>query len=135
MPEKKTKTKTVKAKKEISEAKVKSEAKAIHKYAKSSPDKIRRVVDLIRGKRSEEALAILRYLPQRGARLVEKVVKSAVANANVIKLDKDNLIISKIFVDQAAIYRRYRHRARGKADVRQKKLSHITVCVALGGSK
>jgi large subunit ribosomal protein L22 len=133
MPDKKAKVKKEKPEKE--KVITKNYAIAKHQYAKSSPDKIRRVVDLIRGKRSDEALAILRYLPQKGARLIEKVVKSAVANANIIKLDKDNLIISKAFVDQASIYRRYRHRARGRADVRKKKLSHITVCVAEGGIK
>lgn len=120
---------------ESTNEKVKTEVKAIHKYAKSSPDKIRRVVDLIRGKKSKEALAILKYMPHRGARLVEKVLKSAIANADYIKLNKDNLVISKAFVDQAAIYRRYRARARGRADVRQKKLSHITVYVTEEGSK
>lgn len=135
MADKKTKVKVKKEATEEKEAKIKNQAIAIHRYAKGSPDKIRRVVDIIRGRKSDEALAILRYLPQKGARLVEKVLKSAVANANVIKLDKDNLVISKAFVDQAAIYRRYRHRARGKADVRQKKLSHITVCVAEEGEK
>ncbi len=106
------------------------EAKAISKFIRISPRKVRQVVDLIRGKKVNEALAILRYTPKRASDAVTKVVKSAAANAeNNLQLDKDELIVTACFVDQGPTYKRYQPRAMGRADILRKRTSHITVIV------
>lgn len=106
------------------------EAKAVAKYIRISPNKARQVVDLIRGKDVNEALAILRFLPKRAAKPVEKCLRSAIANAeHNYDLDVDNLYISKICVDQGPTLKRYRPRAFGRADLMRRRTSHITVVV------
>ncbi|PKM80566.1 MAG: 50S ribosomal protein L22 [Firmicutes bacterium HGW-Firmicutes-14] len=106
------------------------EARAIAKYIRISPRKVRQVVDLIKGKKVGEALAILKFTPRRAATAVEKVVKSAVANAeHNLELNKDDLIIAEAFVDQGPTLKRYNPRAMGRADLIRRRTSHITVVV------
>lgn len=106
------------------------EAKAVAKYIRISPRKARQVVDLIRGKSVKDALAILKFTPQRAATAVSKVVKSAAANAeNNYEMDKDSLYIAKIFVDQGPTLKRFKPRAMGRADLMRRRTSHITVVV------
>jgi len=106
------------------------EAKAIARYVRISPRKVRPVVDLVRGKKVQEALAILRFTPRRASTVISKVVKSAAANAeHNFQLDRDELIITGICVDQGPTFRRYQPRAMGRADILRKRTSHITVTV------
>lgn len=106
------------------------EARAVARYIWISPRKVRRVADLVRGKKAAEALAILRFTPKRAALLVAKVIRSALANAeHNYDLDPDNLYIKQICVDQGPVYKRYQPRARGRADLRRRRTSHITVVV------
>ena len=103
------------------------EAKAIVKYVRISPRKVRQVVDLIRGKKVNEALAILRYTPKRASEVVTKVVKSAAANAeNNLQMEKDELFVTSCFVDQGPTLKRFQPRAQGRADIMRKRTSHIT---------
>ncbi|HHY59868.1 MAG TPA: 50S ribosomal protein L22 [Clostridia bacterium] len=106
------------------------EAKAVAKYIRISPYKVRQVVNLIRGKDVNEALAILRFLPKRAATPVAKCLKSAIANAeHNYNMDVDNLYVAKIFVDQGPTLKRYKPRAFGRADMIRRRTSHITVVV------
>lgn len=107
------------------------EAKAVAKYIRISPRKVRQVVDLIRGKNIGEAIAILKFTPKRASDAVEKVVKSAVANAeHNLELNRDALYIAEAYVDQGPTLKRFKPRAMGRADLIRKKTSHITVVVA-----
>ncbi|NPV26997.1 MAG: 50S ribosomal protein L22 [Firmicutes bacterium] len=106
------------------------EAKAVAKYIRISPRKARLVVDLIRGKALNEALAILKFIPQMAAKSIEKVVKSAAANAeHNYDMNKDDLYIAAIYVDQGPTLKRYKPRAQGRADLMRRRTSHITVVV------
>lgn len=106
------------------------EAKAIAKHVRISPRKVRLVVDLIRGKKIEEALAILRFTPKGSTEPVSKVLRSAVANAeHNLEMSSDDLYITKIFVDQGPTMKRIMPRAMGRADRIRKRSSHITVVV------
>jgi large subunit ribosomal protein L22 len=107
------------------------ETKAIFKYARVTPRKVMRVVDLIRGKKAGEAMLSLRFMPFRGARFVEKVLKSAMANAQEnAGMDPEDMTISKAFVDQGPTMKRLRARAMGRANVIRKRTSHITLYLA-----
>jgi large subunit ribosomal protein L22 len=107
------------------------EAKAIAKYVRIAPRKVRIVMDLIRGKDIADAFAILKFTPKRGATLIEKVLKSAVANAeNNFDMDADKLFVSTCFVDQGPTMKRYHPRSRGQAFSILKHTSHITVVVS-----
>ena len=91
------------------------EAKAVAKYIRISPNKARQVVDLIRGKDANEALAILRFMPKRAAAPVEKCLKSAIANAeHNYDMDADNLYVAKVCVDQGPTLKRSEERRVGK---------------------
>lgn len=104
------------------------EARAIARYIRVSPFKARQVADLVRGKDTEEALAILRYTNKKSAPLIRKVLQSAIANAeHNFDLDSDALVITQISVDEGPIVKRMRPRAYGRADVRRHRTSHITV--------
>jgi large subunit ribosomal protein L22 len=104
------------------------EAKAIHRYARVAPRKARRVLDLIRGKHVEEALNILKFLPQHASLLIGKVVRSAVANAEQKKAgDIDTLVIAKATVDQGPAFKRVKAGPMGRGMKRKKMTSHITV--------
>ncbi|EKP94853.1 MULTISPECIES: 50S ribosomal protein L22 [Thermaerobacter] len=107
------------------------EARAVARFVRLSPRKARQVVDLVRGKPVGEALTLLRFTPKRAARIVEKVVRSAVANAtNNHDLDEDRLYIVKAYVDEGPRLKRWRPRARGRAFPILKPTSHVTVIVA-----
>jgi large subunit ribosomal protein L22 len=104
------------------------EARAVARHIRISPRKARQVIDLIRGKDVEEALAILRFTPKGGSPIVEKVVRSAIANAeNNYDMDVDSLYVAECYVDQGPTMKRIRPRARGLANRIRKRTSHITV--------
>lgn len=104
------------------------EARAIARYLRVSPFKARQVADLVRGKNVKEALGILRYTNKKSAPLINKVLKSAVANAeHNFDMDSDELFVSEIMIDEGPIIKRMRPRAYGRADVRRHRTSHITV--------
>jgi large subunit ribosomal protein L22 len=106
------------------------EAKAVAKYIRIAPRKIRVVMDLIRGKNIGEAFAILKYTPKVGADVIEKVLKSAVANAEHNNdMNVDNLFISAAYVDQGPTLKRIHPRSRGQAFKILKRSSHVTVVV------
>jgi large subunit ribosomal protein L22 len=93
-----------------------------------SARKARLVVDSVRGKRLNDALAILQFLPQKSAKDVYKVVKSAAANAEQnFDLDPEDLYVKRIYADEGPTFRRWRARARGRVNRRLKRSSHITV--------
>ena len=103
---------------------------ATHRHAQISARKVRPLADLIRGKRVDDALAILRYQPQRGARLLEKVIKSALGNAEDQRAPNvAGLRIVDARVDGGPMFKRMRPRARGMAHVVARRSSHITVTV------
>ena len=107
------------------------QAKAIAKYVRIAPRKVRIVMNLIRGKDIADAFAILKFTPKRGATLIEKVLKSAVANAeNNFDMDADKLFVSTCFVDQGPTIKRYHPRSRGQAFSILKHTSHITIVVS-----
>jgi large subunit ribosomal protein L22 len=98
------------------------------RYLRIAPRKVRLVADLIRGKSIEEAQTILSFVTKRGAGPLLKLLKQALANAkNNFQLAESNLYISKILVDEGPKYKRWRARARGRADEIQKKTSHLTI--------
>ena len=110
------------------------EAKAIAKYVRISPFKVQRIVSMIRGRSVREAQAMLRYMPSPTAQMVAKVLNSAVANAeNNLELDREELVVSRAFVDKGPSAKRVQARARGRADVITKRSSHVTVVVAERG--
>ncbi len=106
------------------------ESKAVAKYVRVAPRKVRVVMDLIRGKNVAEALAILKFTPKVGADVIEKVLKSAVANAeHNFDMNVDNLFVSTAFVDQGPTLKRIHPRSRGQAFKILKRTSHVTVVV------
>jgi large subunit ribosomal protein L22 len=106
------------------------ETRAVAKYVRIAPRKVRIVMDLIRGKGVDEALSILKYTPKAASIVLTKVVSSAAANAeNNFDMDRTDLIIAEAYVDQGPTLKRVRPRARGQAFPIQKKTSHITVVV------
>ncbi|GIM46124.1 50S ribosomal protein L22 [Collibacillus ludicampi] len=107
------------------------EAKAIARTVRIAPRKVRLVVDLIRGKRVGEALAILKHTPKAASPIVEKVLNSAIANAgHNYNMDVEKLVVSKAFVDQGPTLKRFRPRAQGRAFRIHKRTSHITIVVS-----
>lgn len=106
------------------------EARAIAKYVRMSPMKVGVVLNLIRGKNIDEAFAILQYTPKDAAVVINKVLKSAVANAeNNHELDLDKLYVAETFVGAGPTLKRFRPRAQGRAFKILKRSSHITVIV------
>ncbi|MEG1483071.1 50S ribosomal protein L22 [Clostridium sp.] len=106
------------------------EARAIAKYVRMSPMKVGVVLGLIRGKNIDEAFAILQYTPKDAAVVINKVLKSAVANAeNNHELDLDKLYVAETFVGAGPTLKRFRPRAQGRAFKILKRSSHITVIV------
>ena len=105
------------------------EAKAIAKYVRMSPSKIKPVVDLVRGKdlNENEALTILKFTPGKGAEIVEKVVQSAAANADVKEMNADNLYVSEVYAHQGPTMKRWRAGAQGRASIILKRSSHVGV--------
>src|SRR5437764_8616788 len=112
------------------------EAQALARHVRMSPQKARLVVDLIRGHRAEQALQILRYTKKRAARDVEKVLRSAIANAerkaedSGASLDVDELYVSQCFVNEGPRWKRLRPAPMGRAYRYQKRTAHIVVAVA-----
>jgi large subunit ribosomal protein L22 len=112
------------------------EARAVRRYAQVSAQKARLVVDLIRGKSVEDALGILEFTPKRGARLVAKTLRSAVANAeHEQRVDVDALYVKYVFVDEGPTAKRFLPRAHGRATPLFKRTSHITIVIDERASK
>jgi large subunit ribosomal protein L22 len=106
------------------------EARAVAKYIRMSPQKVRLVVDLVRGKKVQEAVNVLLFTRKYAAGIVAKVLKSAVANASQNpNIDENTLYVKEIFVDQGPSLKRWRARAQGRAAGIKKRMSHITVVV------
>ncbi|SFB34102.1 LSU ribosomal protein L22P [Lentibacillus halodurans] len=106
------------------------QAKAVAKSVRIAPRKVRLVVDLIRGKEIGEAIAILRHTQRGASPVVEKVLNSAVANAeHNYEMEPDNLVISEAFVDEGVTLKRFRPRAQGRASQINKRTSHVTIVV------
>ena len=104
------------------------EAKAVAKYVRMSPSKLKPLADLVRGKDLTEALTILKFTPGKSAEFVEKVVQSAKANAeNNFEMDPANLYVAEIFVNQGPTMKRWRAGSQGRAGRILKRSSHISV--------
>ena len=102
--------------------------KATHRFARISPRKLRLMADIVRGKFADEALELLRYQPHRGARMLEKVIKSAMANAEDLRAPNLNeLMLTDVRVDGGPMIKRMMPRARGMASVIKRRMSHIHV--------
>lgn len=115
---------------------LKNQAKAVAKFVKAAPRKLRLVIDTIRGKQVDAAMNILRFTPKNAARIITKVLQSAVANAeNNMSLDTDSLYVSAAYVDGGPIIRRFRPRAMGRATPIRKRTSHITIVVKEKGDE
>lgn len=107
------------------------EAKAIARQVRIAPRKVRLVVDLIRGKQVGEAIAILAHTPKAASPVIEKVLKSAIANAeHNYEMDPNSLVVTQVFVDEGPTLKRFRPRAMGRASRINKRTSHITVVVS-----
>lgn len=107
------------------------DAKATLKYARITPRKARRVVDLIRGKKAGDALVTLRFMPYRGSQFVEKILKSAMSNAEQKKAkNPEGMVVSQAFVDQGPVMKRMEPRSMGRANVIRKRTSHITLVLS-----
>jgi large subunit ribosomal protein L22 len=106
------------------------EAKAILRGVRISPQKVRLVVDVVRGKPVDYALAILNNMPQKAAEEVARTIKSAAANAeNNLKMTPEDLFVKTIYADEGPAMKRISFRARGRANTIRKRSSHITVVV------
>lgn len=109
------------------------EVKATAKYMRISAQKVRMIVDAIKGKPAETGLNALKFMPQKSAGMVEKILRSAIANADQnAELDVDSLVIKNIIVDEGPTLKRFRARARGRGSRILKRTSHITVIVSEG---
>ena len=107
------------------------EVRAVVKYVRISPRKVRKLVDAVKGKPVETALDTLKFMPMKAAGLVEKVVRSAVANADQNPdIDVDTLIVRNIIADQGPTLKRFKARARGRGTRILKRTSHITVVLS-----
>ena len=107
------------------------QAKAVAKTVRIAPRKVRLVADLIRGKQVGEAVAILRLTPKSASPVVEKVLKSAIANAeHNYEMDINNLVVSEAYVNEGPTLKRFRPRAQGRASAINKRTSHITIVVS-----
>lgn len=106
-------------------------ANAIGRYLRISPLKLRKIVNLVRGKKVQDALYILNSLPNKGAKMAYKVIASANANFKnrFPEGQAQTLVVSAIFVNQAPVLKRMMPRARGRADVLRKQSSHLSVVV------
>jgi large subunit ribosomal protein L22 len=101
---------------------------AAHRFARISPRKVRPIAEMIRGKLADDALDVLRYQPQRGARMLEKVLKSALANAEDRRAPNlQHLVVAEVCVDQGPMFRRMRPQARGRAVIIKKRMSHLRI--------
>ena len=104
------------------------EVRAVSKYIRISPQKARLVAELIRGRDVDEALSILKFTPKKAARLIDKTLRSAIANAEQSRvIDIDSLYVKKIYIDQGPTMKRWMAKAMGRASRILKRTSHITV--------
>ena len=102
--------------------------RAVARYIRISSRKVKIVIDLSRGKKVDEALAILMYTPKSAAPVVEKLLRSAIANAeNNLGMDHESLYVAEVFANQGPTLKRYWARSHGRADTILKRTSHITV--------
>jgi large subunit ribosomal protein L22 len=107
------------------------EVRAVAKYIRISPQKVRLIIDAVKGKQVEAALDLLKFMPQKAATIVEKVIKSAIANADQYPdIDVDSLVIRNITADTGPTLKRFRARARGRGSRILKRTTHITVILA-----
>lgn len=107
------------------------EVKAVSKYVRISPRKVYIMIDAVKGKPIETALEILKFMPQKAAAIVEKIIRSAVSNADQHPdIDVDSLVIRNIIADQGPTLKRFKARARGRGTRILKRTSHITVILA-----
>jgi large subunit ribosomal protein L22 len=100
---------------------------AKHRFARIAPRKARLVMDLIRGRNVNDALAVLRFSKKRAAVMIDKVVRSAIANATEREANADDLMVKACWVDPGPIIKRFQPKDRGKAYAIQKKTSHLVV--------
>lgn len=106
------------------------EARAIARYIRISPLKVNYIAKEIRGKNIDEALAVLKFTPKKGAKELEKVLNSAIANAeNNLDLDRDNLYVAEAYANDGPTMKRWRPRAQGRAYPILKRSSHIGIVV------
>ena len=102
--------------------------RAIARYVRISSRKVKIVIDLIRGKKVNDALAILMYTPKSAAPVVEKLLNSAIANAeNNLEMNRDSLYVAEVYANQGPTLKRYWARSHGRADQILKRTSHITI--------
>lgn len=107
------------------------EAKAVLRTVRIAPRKARLVIDLIRGKQVGEAVAILKHTPKVSSPVIEKLLNSAIANAeHNFDLDVNKLVVTQAYVNEGPTLKRFRPRAQGRASAINKRTSHITIVVA-----
>ncbi len=107
------------------------EVRAVSKYVRISPRKVRKVADAIKGRPVESGMQTLKFMPQKAANILGKILQSAVANADQkADIDIDLLVIRNIIADQGPTLKRWKARARGRGTRILKKTSHITVILA-----
>ncbi len=113
-----------------------TEARAVARHVRVTPQKARRVIDLIRGKNATDAVSVLKFAPQGAAEPILKVLESAIANARfkadaaAERFDERELVVATAFIDEGPTMKRFRPRAQGRAGRINKRTSHITVVVA-----
>ncbi len=104
--------------------------RAMHRFAQISPRKVRPLADLIRGQFADDALAILRYQPHRGARMLEKVIRSAMANAEDRRAPNlGSLVVADVRIDQGPMFKRLQPKARGMASFIKRRMAHIRIAL------
>jgi len=107
------------------------EVRAVLKYVRISPQKVRKLIVAIKGKPVEASLDILKFMPQKGSNILEKIIRSAIANADQNPdIDVDSLVVRNVFADQGPTLKRFRARARGRGTRILKRTAHITVILA-----
>ena len=103
------------------------EVRAVLRYVRISPQKVRKLVDAVKGKKVELAVSVLKHMPNKAAIILQKLVNSAVANAQQTSIELDSLSVNNILVNQGPVLKRFRARARGRGTRILKRTSHITV--------
>lgn len=110
---------------------IQAKPSSVARYVRIAPRKVRLVADLVRGKAVDEAIAILRHTPRAASPVIEKVINSAVANAeHNFEMNSSNLYVAEIYVDEGPTLKRFQPRAQGRATRINKRTSHITVVLA-----
>lgn len=112
------------------------EVRAVTRHAFIGPQKLRLVCDQVRGMPAEQALVVLQYMPQKGAKIVHKALSSAIANAvNNHDMDREELVLKTIFADGGPMLKRYKAGARGRYKPRKRRTSHLTVILSAGAEE